>query len=121
MRKKKIIVFEEFESIKNILIKSLEKKGYEVITLNSIVLADTIFNGIYYDVMIIDNDNQNDVSYKLIEKIRNISNYLYMPVILLISGDKKQYEGKYKNLNIACYLTKPFDMNHFYTVVERLA
>lgn len=121
MKMKKIIVFEEFESIRNILKSSLEKKGYEIILLNTIDQTDSIFNGISYNAIIIDNDNRNNASFRLIDKVRKISNYLYTPIILLIAGDKDQYEEKYKQFNIACYLKKPFDMNLFYSVVDRLA
>lgn len=120
MKKKKIIVFEEFESIRHILKKSLESKGFEVIEINSINQFESIFNGLGYVAVIIDNDNRNNVSEELTKRLREITNYLYTPIILLITGPKENLTDKYGKYNVACYLTKPFDMNHFYSVIQRL-
>ncbi len=121
MKNKRIVVFEEFEAINNIITKALISKDYEVVKLNNLDEADTIFNGLSYTLLIADNDNKNNVTNQLINKIRGISNYLFLPVVLMITGDKETYTEKYAEQNIACYLTKPFDMGHFYSVVERLA
>lgn len=121
MKKKQIVIFEEFESISNIIQKALESKGYEVIKLAKLEESEKIFNGISYSLLIADNDNRNNDTYQLINKIRGISSYLFLPIVLMVTGDQELYTGKYAEQNIACFLTKPFDMSHFYSVVERLA
>lgn len=121
MKNIKIVVFEEFESINNILKKSLENKGFEVVELKSMSQFENIFNGIGYAVVIIDNDNKNNVGEDLMLRMRDLTNYIFTPIVLLITGNKEVFTEKYKKYNIACYLTKPFDMNHFYSVIERLS
>jgi response regulator RpfG family c-di-GMP phosphodiesterase len=46
---------------------------------------------------------------------------MYTPVIMLSGVRKERIESKIANLNIACFIQKPFDIKHFYSVVERLA
>jgi DNA-binding response OmpR family regulator len=120
MRNKKIVIFEEFESIRKILKKSLESKDFEVIEINSIDQFEGIFNGLGYVAVIIDNDNRNNVADEVMKKLRDMTHYLYTPIILLITGQKESFTDKYGHYNVACYLTKPFDMNHFYSVIQRL-
>lgn len=120
-KKKKIVLFEEFESIRNVLVRSLKKKDFEVIIVGSLADSQQILNGSSFNLFIADNDNRNGVTPAFIKQMRNFSNYLYTPIILLISGNKEQYADMYKEYNIAGYLTKPFDMTHFISVVERLS
>jgi DNA-binding response OmpR family regulator len=121
MKNKRIVVFEEFDGIKNILTKTLENKNFEIIEFSSAHKFEDIFNGIGYSLIIIDNDNKNDASYNLVEKLRSISMYLYTPIVLLITGSKENHSTKYSPYNVACYLTKPFDMGLFHSVIDRLA
>lgn len=118
-RKKRVLVFEEFESIRNILIKTLEKKDIELVVVHTLSDALNQLNGTGFNLLIIDYDNKNNSSFLLIKHLRETTSYLFTPIALLITGNKEQYSEKTGDFNIACYLTKPFDMNLFNSVIDR--
>jgi DNA-binding NtrC family response regulator len=118
-RKKRILLFEDFDSIRNILVKTIEKKDVELIIVKSLSEALQELNGISISLLITDVDNKNDSASMLIKRMRETSSYLYTPVMLLISGNKELYSEKFAQYNIASYLSKPFDMVLFNSVVDR--
>ncbi|MBN2484345.1 MAG: hypothetical protein JXB34_00080 [Bacteroidales bacterium] len=118
-RKKRILLFEEFESIRNILVKTLEKKDAETIIVSSFNDAKKQLNGTGFSMAIIDFDNKNHQSLELIKYMRETSSYIFTPIILLITGNKEQFTDRLSGYNIACYLTKPFDMALFNSVTDR--
>ncbi|MBN1118448.1 MAG: hypothetical protein JXA77_14650 [Bacteroidales bacterium] len=120
-RKRKIVVFIEFDSIRNIITRALEQKNFEVHVISNLDESDKVLNGTSYNLFIADNDNRLKASFHFINKIRSITSYLYTPILLLTTGTKERYEEEYKPYNIAGYLPKPFDMNHFSTIIERLS
>ncbi len=119
--KKRILVFSDFDSIRNLIVKTLTSLGYEVINTNSIEEATEKLNGLQYGLIITDNDAQNNAALQLISQLRDLTSYLYTPVMLLHSHSKEQIKDKYEEFNIACYLNKPFDMQGFKNIVSRLA
>ncbi len=119
--KKRILVFSDFDSIRNIIVKSLISSGYEVTETKTFEEATEKLNGIQYKLIITDNDIRENGAIQFISQIREITNYLYTPVMLLHSHAKEQIKDKYEEFNIACYLNKPFDMQGFKNIVSRLA
>lgn len=120
IRKKKILLLEDFESIRNVLIKSLQKRDCELVTCDNLEKAIDQLNGITIDLVICDSDSKENAAFRLLQKLRENTSYLFTPVILLATGNKELHLKKFGDFNIACYLPKPFDMNHFYTVLDRL-
>jgi DNA-binding NtrC family response regulator len=118
-KKKRILVFEDFDSIANILIKTLEKKDVEILYVKTIEKALAELNGTSISILITDNDIKNNAAEKLIRYMRDTTSYLFTPVVLLITGTKEQYIDKLVDYNIACYLSKPFDINLFNSVIDR--
>lgn len=121
MIKKKIVIVDDFKGIRAIVKEALEKKGYQVFEADNGEEAMKFFNGTQVDLLITDFDMPEMDGAKLIEKLRNTARYMYTPVIMLSGVRKERIESKIANLNIACFIQKPFDIKHFYSVVERLA
>jgi len=121
MIKKKIVIVDDFKGIRSIVKEALVKKGYEVLEADNGEDAMKYFNGTQVDLLITDYDMPEMDGAKLIEKLRDTARYMYTPVIMLSGVKKERIESKISHLNIACFIPKPFDIKHFYTVVERLA
>jgi two-component system, chemotaxis family, chemotaxis protein CheY len=121
MIKKKIVIVDDFKGVRAIVKEALEKKGYQVMEANNGEEALAFFNGTQVDLLITDYDMPEMDGAKLIEKLRDTSKYAYIPVIMLSGVRKERIESKIAHLNIACFIQKPFDIKHFYGVVERLA
>ena len=121
MAKKRVLVFSDFDSVRAIIVRALENKGYEVFESKSYSEAIAHLNGTSYGIVITDNDVKNRDGIKIVEYMRDLTSYMYTPVMLLHSSIQDQLMAKHTELNIACYLGKPFDMQKFHTVVDRLA
>lgn len=119
--KKKVVVVDDFSGVRTIVKEALEKKGYQVLEATNGEEAMKYFNGTQIDLLITDYDMPDMDGVKLIEKIRGTIRYMYTPVIMLSGVRKERIEAKINHLNIACFIQKPFDIKHFYSVVERLA
>jgi DNA-binding NtrC family response regulator len=121
MKPKKILVFSDFDSIRGIIVRALVNKNYEVIEANSYPDAIAQLNGTSFSLVITDNDVKNHDGIKLLNQMRDTTSYLFTPIILMHSSNTEQLKEELSDLNIACYLNKPFDMQNFFTIVERLA
>ena len=119
--KKRILIFSDFDSVRNIIVKGLASKGYEVVETKTFAEASKELNGTSFGLIITDNDVRNKQGRKLIEQVRKLSNYLYTPLMLMHSGNKEQLQEEYSEFNIACFINKPFDMQNFYSIISRLA
>jgi DNA-binding response OmpR family regulator len=120
MIKKKIVVVDDFPGVRTIVKEALEKKGYLVLEATNGEEAMKYFDGTQVDLLITDYDMPEMDGAKLITKLRDSSRYIFTPVIMLTGVRKERIEEKIANLNIACFLQKPFDIKHFYSVVEKL-
>ena len=120
MRKKKVVIVDDFKGIRDIIKKLLEKKGYEVYEAEDGREAIKLFDGTSFDLLITDYDMPNMDGALLVEEMREMSQYTYTPVIMLTSNSRNKINDKIKHLNIACFMEKPFETVHFYSVVEKL-
>jgi DNA-binding NtrC family response regulator len=118
-RKKRILLFEDFESIRNVLIKTLNKKDCELIVCDKLNSAREQLNGVAFDLIICDNDLKERACPVFVDEVRNNISYLFTPMVLLITGSKENYLSKYGQYNIGYYLSKPFDMNLFNSIIDR--
>jgi DNA-binding NtrC family response regulator len=120
-RKKRILLFVDFESIRNILIKTIEKKEAQLVVVKTLNDAITELNGLSFSLLITDIDNKNDSATQLIKRMRQTTSYLFTPIILLTSGSKQMYTERLSEFNIAGYIQKPFDIVHFSTIIDRFS
>ena len=120
MKQKKIVIADDFTGIRSIVRETLVKKGYQVLEASSGQEALKFFDGTQVDLLITDFDMPDMDGAQLIAKIRNMTRYLFTPVIILSGVRKERVEDRIKDLNIAAYIQKPFEITHFYTVIQRL-
>ncbi|QQS51744.1 MAG: response regulator [Bacteroidota bacterium] len=119
--KKRILVFSDFDSIRQIVVKSLQNKAYTVVETKTYDEAVFQLNGTSFSLIITDNDVKNKAGIKLIEYLRGLSSYLYTPVMLFHSSNQQQISEMYSELKIGAYLNKPFEMERFHSIVSRMA
>lgn len=120
IKQKKIVIVDDFSGIRSIVRETLVKKGYQVLEASSGQEALKFFNGTQIDLLITDFDMPDMNGAQLVAKVRDMTRYLFTPVIILSGVKKERVENKLRDLNIAAYIQKPFEITHFYSVVERL-
>jgi two-component system chemotaxis response regulator CheY len=120
IKKKRIVVVDDFTGVRAIVKESLEKKGFQVLEASNGVEALKYFDGTQIDLLITDFDMPDMDGAGLIKKVRNMTRYIYTPVIILSGVRKERVDEEIAHLNVACFIQKPFDIKHFYSVVDRL-
>jgi two-component system, chemotaxis family, chemotaxis protein CheY len=120
MKQKKIVIVDDFTGIRSIVRETLVKKGYNVMEASSGQEAMKFFDGTQVDLLITDFDMPDMDGAQLVNKVRNMTRYLFTPVIILSGVKKERVEDRIKDLNVAAYIQKPFEISHFYSVIERL-
>ncbi len=120
MKQKKIVIVDDFTGIRSIVRETLIKKGYQVLEASSGQEAMKFFDGTQVDLLITDFDMPDMDGAQLVTKVRNMTRYLFTPVIILSGVRKDRVEDRIKDLNIAAYIQKPFEITHFYSVIQRL-
>ena len=120
MKQKKIVIVDDFTGIRSIVRETLVKKGYEVLEASGGMEAMKYFDGTQVDLVITDFDMPDMDGAQLVSKIRDMTRYLYTPVIILSGVKKERVEEKIRDLNVAAYIQKPFEISHFYSVIEKL-
>jgi len=118
---KKIVIVDDFTGVRSIVRESLIKRGYEVTECDNAADALKCFNGTQIDLLITDYDMPDMNGAELVQKIRDMSRYMFTPVVMLSGVNKDRVKDKIKDLNIAAYVQKPFEISQFYTIIERLA
>ena len=119
-KQKKIIIVDDFTGVRSIVRESLEKKGYWVLEASSGEEALKYFDGTQVDLLITDIDMPDMNGAELISKVRDLTRYMFTPVVVLSGVRKERVKDQLEDLNIAAYIQKPFEISHFYKVVERL-
>ncbi|RPJ74061.1 MAG: response regulator [Alphaproteobacteria bacterium] len=121
IKKKKIVIVDDFTGVRSIVRETLEKKGYQVLEASNGDDALKFFDGTQVDLLITDFDMPDMNGAQLVAKIREMTRYMYTPVIMLSGVRKERVDEEIKGLNVACFLQKPFEIKQFYTIIERLA
>lgn len=120
MKSKRIFLFVEFEGIRGLLKRGLEQKGYTIYEATDIDKAKEVLQNTVFEMAIVDADNREGAGPKIIDKMRDVTTFMFTPVILLVSGDPMEYAEMKDDLKIAQIFKKPFDMTAFYKVIERM-
>jgi CheY-like chemotaxis protein len=119
-KQKKIVIVDDFSGVRSIIRETLERKGFIVLEAANGADALKYFDGTQIDLLITDFDMPDINGAQLISKVREMTHYTYTPVVVLTGIRKERVEEQLKDLNIAALLHKPFEVKHFYTVIERL-
>ena len=110
MNKDKILIVDDEEVVVESLCIYLEKMDYYVKTALNGREGLSILRKESFDMAIVDYNLGDmdglDFMYraKMIPGVRDMK-------YILVSGEIKDYDDKYMNLNIGCFLKKPFSLN----------
>ena len=120
IKQKKIVIVDDFTGVRSIVRESLERKGFLVLEASSGEEAMKYFDGTQVDLLITDIDMPDMNGAQLITRVRDLTRYMFTPVVVLSGVRKERVQDQLEDLNIAAYIQKPFEISHFYKVVERL-
>jgi DNA-binding response OmpR family regulator len=119
--KKRILVYSNIDSTRNIIVKALQSKDYNVVEVTTYNQAKMELNGTSFALVIVDRESKNVELVRIIEYMRDLISYLYTPILMLHVEKKELVVEQFSQFNVAYYMSKPFEMQTFHSVVERMA
>lgn len=106
---KKILIADDSESIREVLAFSLTNAGFEVIIANDGAEALLFFDGRTIDLLLTDYHMPTMNGLELIENVRKLDQYRFMPILVLTTENQKNIITEAKNAGATGWLLKPFN------------
>lgn len=116
---KQIVVAEDFNVSRKIIVSALAKEGYSVMEAADGMEAANLFDGRSIDLLITDFNMPNMNGAELIHKVRAMKSYEYIPILLLTTEVKQEKIQQAIDGNITAHIKKPFDAQEFIKVVKK--
>lgn len=117
---KTILIVDDFESSRNILCKTLESAGYNVLKGEDGETALKHLNGTAVDLIITDLNMPIMDGISLIKNIRAHVKYKFTPVILLTTNSKNEKKELAKEAGATACIEKPFQVDELLANVKRI-
>jgi two-component system chemotaxis response regulator CheY len=116
---KNIVVAEDFNVSRKIIVSTLAREGYTVLEAADGNEAVELFDGRAIDLLITDFNMPNMNGADLIHKVRSFSNYSYLPILLLTTEVREEKIQKALDGNITAFIKKPFQTEDFLKIVKK--
>jgi len=116
---KKIVVVEDFNTSRQIIKRTLEKLGYEVLEASDGREALKYFDGGKIDLLVSDYNMPNMNGAELIEYVRAKDEYKYIPILMLSTETNVAKQNRAKEAKITAWIRKPFEIDEFAKIVEK--
>lgn len=116
---KHIIVAEDFNVSRKIIVSTLTKEGYTVSEASDGNEALGLFDGRPIDLLITDFNMPNMNGAELIQKVRALKLYEYVPILLLTTEVRQEKIQQALDGNITALVKKPFETQEFIKIVKK--
>jgi two-component system chemotaxis response regulator CheY len=116
---KKIVVAEDFNVSRKIIVSALAKEGFSIMEASNGAEALELFDGRQIDLLITDFNMPNMDGGQLIQKIRNLDMYSFLPILLLTTEVREEKIQTAIDGGITAFIKKPFDTQEFLKIVKK--
>lgn len=113
------MIVDNSSSVRLLLKSTLIHAGYDVITGVDGVDALAKLKTSPVDLVVTDLDMPNIDGFELVEKLRNLPIFKFIPIIMLSTFSQRQLKTKGKQIGITCWITKPFSPLTLVKLVKR--
>jgi two-component system chemotaxis response regulator CheY len=117
---KTILIVDDFESSRNILGKTLESAGYNVLHGNDGESALKILDKLPVDLVITDLNMPGMDGISLIKNIRLREDYQFTPVLLLTTNSKNDKKELAKEAGATGWIEKPFQVEALLNNIRKM-
>lgn len=116
---KHIVVAEDFNVSRKIIVNTLAKEGFTVMEAADGAEAIDLFDGRQIDLLITDFNMPNVNGAELIQKVRALDGYQYLPILLLTTEVRQEKIQQAIDGNITAHIKKPFENQEFLKIVKK--
>ena len=114
-----ILIVEDFNNSRKIIRYALENKGYTILEAADGIDALQYFDGKKIDLVITDYNMPKMDGGTLVEKIRSLNQYRYIPILVLSTEINQEKKNRALQANITGWIEKPFNIEKFSKIVEK--
>jgi two-component system, chemotaxis family, chemotaxis protein CheY len=120
--KKRILVVEDFGSIRNFVCEKLERQGYEAIGAASSEGAMSVLteDNLEIDLVITDYNMPDGTGYELLKKIKGDKSLAHIPVIFLTTESSPDKIKLAKTAGLSAWVKKPYRTESFFDQIQRV-
>jgi two-component system, chemotaxis family, chemotaxis protein CheY len=119
--KKKILVVEDFASIRTFVCETLNRKGYDTICVANSKEAMLILNeqSKEIDLVLTDYNMPDGTGYELLKKIKSNPATVKIPVIFLTTESSPDKMKLAKDGGLSAWVKKPYRAENFFEQIHR--
>jgi len=116
----RILSVDDSMMVRNLVKKTLEREGFEVVTANDGVEAMAFARENSVDLVLSDVNMPNMNGISLVSKLRRLDDYVDTPIIMLTTEDSDFKKSKAKNFGATGWLQKPFTPERLVGAVQKV-
>jgi two-component system, chemotaxis family, chemotaxis protein CheY len=105
---KTILIVDDSESIREVVIFTLENAGYNVVSAIDGMDALKHLNGQHLDMILTDLHMPNLDGIGLIKEVRRIDSYKYIPILYLTTESQQSIKNEARQAGATGWIVKPF-------------
>ncbi len=119
--KKRILVVEDFASIRTFVCETLNRKGYETVGASNSKEALTILNEKSEEINLVltDYNMPDGTGYELLKNIKSNANTAKIPVIFLTTESSPEKMKLAKDAGLSAWVKKPYRAENFFEQIQR--
>jgi len=115
-----ILIVDDFKNTRYVTRMMLERNNYEVLEAEDGQHALNVLGGDKtVDLVVTDYNMPIMNGVELVEKMREMTAYKYIPVILLTTETDDKKKERANKAGITGWVVKPFDFKKFLTIIEK--
>ena len=120
MANKRILIADDNQSSNARLQLSLERAGYEVVTVDNGQVAIGLLEALNFDMVITDLNMNVMSGLTFISKVRALPKYASKPIIFVTTENSDEVKQEGRTRGATGWVTKPFEPEKLMRVVNRL-
>ncbi|MCK4975258.1 MAG: response regulator [Sulfurimonas sp.] len=117
---KKILIVDDASLIRNVTHKAAIEAGYETVLANDGQAGIDALKDNKFDLIFSDINMPIMGGLEMIEKIRELEEYRFVPIVMLTTESKSELKKRAQELGVKAWLLKPFNKEKFLLVLNKL-
>lgn len=117
---KNILIVDDSESIREVVIFTLEKAGYNVIPCVDGADAMKKLDGQEFDLIITDLHMPNMNGLEFIKEVRKTDKYKYTPILYLTTESQQSKKQEAKDAGATGWIVKPFSPEKLLAAISKI-
>jgi len=118
---KTIVIVDDFPNTLKVVEFTVRRlNDIKIISAENGIEALKLFDGQKIDLLITDLNMPQMNGIELVEEVRKLSDYEYIPIIMLTTETSEEKKAQAQKVAVTAWMQKPFKADKFLEIVERL-